>query len=414
MAYKFFETEQVNYQTQLALGGVCYGSGDVGELLATVDRIVDGDADSWCQEWIATAERVAAIADGCAAGGHQVSARAAYLRASAYYGLALSAVDGTKDPDALLLSTFRAHRRCFDAYVTRLDPPGEQVEIPYAGTSLPGYFFRPDATDGPCPTVILNNGSDSPVTGLWPPLGAGGVARGYNVLVFDGPGQQSMLFEHGMPFRHDWEQVITPVVDFLLARPDVDPDRIALWGLSQGGYWAPRALAFEHRIAAGIADPGVDNAFEPWWNALSEPLRKLLDAGDQQRFDQLFETDMRAASPAQRQNWAWRAKPYGTASAYEVFAEARRYNLDGIVDRITMPMLVCDPEGEQFWPGQSRRLYDALPGPKRLVGFSAAEGADRHCEPMARSLLGQRLFDWLDDTLVRRQQPSLSRQKTLP
>jgi hypothetical protein len=82
-----------------------------------------------------------------------------------------------------------------------------------------------------------------------------------------------------------------------------------------------------------------------------------------------------------------------------VFSEARRYNLDGVVGQITTPMLVTDPEGEQFWPGQSRRLYDALAGPKRLVHFGADEGADRHCEPMARSLLEQRLFDWLDETL---------------
>jgi hypothetical protein len=92
--------------------------------------------------------------------------------------------------------------------------------------------------------------------------------------------------------------------------------------------------------------------------------------------------------------------PYGSTSAYEVFTEARRYTLDGVVDRITSPMLVTDPEGERFWPGQSRRLYDALPGPKQLVHFSAVEGADRHCEPMARSLLEQRLFDWLDETFA--------------
>ena len=403
MAHSFFASEQFNFETQLALGGVCYGCGDAGELLATTDRIVDGDADSWYAQWTATAERVAAIADGCAAAGHQVSARAAYLRASTYYAVALSSVDGTSDPAALLQPTFRAHRRCFDAYVARLEPPGQQVEIPYVGTSLPGYLFRPEPTDRPRPTVILNNGSDGPVTSLWPPLGAGGVARGYNVLVFDGPGQQSMLFEREVPFRHDWEQVITPVVDFLAARPDVDPARIALYGISQAGYWVPRALAFEHRIAAGVADPGVYDAFEPWWAALPGPLRRCLDAGDRQQFDQLFEAGLKRAAPAQRQNWAWRAKPYGTASPYEVFTEARRYNLAGVADRIIAPMLITDPEGEQFWPGQSRRLYQALPGPKQLVRFSAAEGADRHCEPMARSLLEQRLFDWLDETLDPRQ-----------
>ena len=62
-------------------------------------------------------------------------------------------------------------------------------------------------------------------------------------------------------------------------------------------------------------------------------------------------------------------------------------------------MLVTAPEGEQFWPGQSQRLYDALPGSKTLSSFTAAEGADRHCEPMAQALLEQRLFDWLDDTV---------------
>ncbi|MGW5433783.1 alpha/beta hydrolase family protein [Streptomyces sp. NPDC004059] len=64
-----------------------------------------------------------------------------------------------------------------------------------------------------------------------------------------------MLFAHGVPFRPGWENVVTPLVDFLPARPDVDPRRIALAGISQAGYWVPRALAFEHRITAAVADP---------------------------------------------------------------------------------------------------------------------------------------------------------------
>ena len=310
-------------------------------------------------------------------------------------------MDGTEDPEVLLQSTFRAHRRCFDDHVARLEPAGQRVEVPCEGTTMPGYFFTPPGATGRHPTLVVNNGSDGPVTTLWPPLGAGAVTRGYNVLVFDGPGQQSMLFERQVPFRYDWEAVITPVVDYLSARPDVDPERIALHGVSQGGYWVPRALAFEHRVAAGIADPGVYDAFEPWWTALPQPLRDCLDAGDRHRFDQLMAAGMHQASAAEQQNWAWRAKPYGKTSAYDVFTEARRYTLDGVVSQITTPMLITDPEGEQFWPGQSRRLYDALPGPKQLVGFTAAEGADRHCKPMARALLEQRIFDWLDETLTR-------------
>ena len=172
---------------QLALGGVAYGCGDVGELLATAERIVDGDADSWCSEWAATAQRVAAIADECAKSGHCVSARSAHLRASAYFAMVLSSVDGTFDPAAWLLPTFRAHRRHFEEYVALLDPPGERVDIPYQDTALPGYLFKADRSDSPRPTLILNNGSDGPITSLWPTLGAVGTSRGYNVLVFDGP-----------------------------------------------------------------------------------------------------------------------------------------------------------------------------------------------------------------------------------
>jgi hypothetical protein len=397
---KFFEHEQFNFEFQFALGNVHYGGGDLGEMLSTADRIVDGDADSWCQEWIATAQRVATIAEESSKSGRSVSARAAYLRSATYYAVALSSVDGTKDPAALLRPTFAEHRRCFDAYAALLDPPAERVDIPYEGETMPGYLFRPSSSDSPRRTLIMNNGSDGPVTSIWPPVSAGGVARGYNVLIFDGPGQQSMLFERGAPFRHDWEHVITPVVDFLLTRPDVDPAQIVLYGISQGGYWVPRALAFEHRIAAAIADPGVYDVFEPWWKAVPPELQQLLDARDKETFDRFFNEGMQEAPPAQRQNWEWRAKPYGLQSPFDVFTAARRYNLADVVEQITTPLLITDPEDEQFWPGQPQRLFDKLTDTKQLVTFTADEGANGHCEPMARSLLEQRMFDWLDETLA--------------
>jgi hypothetical protein len=400
MPSSFFETERFNFEFQLALGAVRSGCGDVGEMFATRDRIRDGDAQSWCEEWTATAERIRAIAQGCQASGHVVSAREAFLRASAYYALVLSSVDGTDDPAGWLLPTFRAHRHCFNAYVSLLDPPGRRVEIPYEGMTLPGCLFGHDGADRQRPTLILNNGSDGPITSLWPALGAGVFVRGYNVLVFDGPGQQSMLLERNVPFRHDWEHVITPVVDWLCSQPNVDASKCAIYGISQGGYWVPRALAFEHRLAAGIVDPGVYDAFEPWYRALPEPLRHALDAADRDTFDELMNRGLAQAPAEERQNWAWRAKPYGMTSPYDVFVEARRYTLAGLTDQIACPMLIADPEGEQFWPGQSRRLYDALPGPKKLVPFTAREGADRHCEPLARSLFEQRALDWLDETLA--------------
>jgi hypothetical protein len=396
----FFAEPAFEFETRNVLGNVHYGCGDVGEVLATVAAITDGDDSSWVAHWQELARRIEDIAAAAHARGHRISARNAYLRAAAYYAATLSAIDGIEGGEKLLGPLFAAHRRCFDAHVDLLDPAAERVAIPYEGDTLPGYLFVP-ADDGKArPTLILNNGSDGPVTGLWPGLGAPALARGYNALVFDGPGQQSMLFDRQVPFRPDWEHVITPVVDFLVERPEVDAGRLALYGISQAGYWVPRALAFEHRIAAAVADPGVDDVAASWRANLPPEALALLDAGDQENFNAYMTVGLQSATPRERQVMGWRAKPYGRQdSAYALFKTVEQYRLGDLVKRIRTPVMVTDPEGEQFWPGQSQRLCAALPAAKVLVPFTKAEGADMHCEPMARSLLEQRMFDWLDETL---------------
>jgi dienelactone hydrolase len=290
---------------------------------------------------------------------------------------------------------FPEHRDCVDRFLRAWDPPAEQVSIPYEGGSLPGYLVSPAGRSGPLPTLIANNGSDGPISSAWTLLGAPAVARGYRALLFDGPGQQSMLFERGVPFRPDWENVITPVVDFLLARPDVDSRHVVLAGISQAGYWVPRAIAFEHRIAAAVADPGVVSVAESWWHNLGPDLRALWESGDRASFDGVV-TQALEEDPALAAMWRRRARPYAIGSPFDLLTEVSRYDITPVVDRITVPLLITDPEGEHFWPGASRRLYDALPGPKQLVRFTEAEGAHLHCEPMGRALCEQRVFDWLD------------------
>jgi hypothetical protein len=72
---------------------------------------------------------------------------------------------------------------------------------------------------------------------------------------------------------------------------------------------------------------------------------------------------------------------------------------DADIARIATPLLVTDPEDERFWPGQAEDLYRRLPGPKKLLSFTAAEGANLHCEPMAGCLRNERVFDWLDEAV---------------
>jgi hypothetical protein len=393
---RFFKDEQFDFETRIALGSATYRAAEVGEVLATISRIEDGDSEAWFREWTATGRRLAEAAGASATAGHRISARDAYLRACSYLFVATGSLDGTDDPGRLT-EAWREHRRAWERFCELSDPPIERVAIPYEDTELVGYAFRP-REGGRRPALILNNGSDGPVNSMWVNGGAAAVERGYLAITFDGPGQGHALIEQGLPFRPDWEAVITPVVDHLLERDDVDPERIALQGISQGGYWAPRAAAFETRIAAVVADPGVMDVSTSWTDHLPSGMRKELERGDSDKFDRQMAWGTRF-SPARRRTLAFRMRPYGTDDPYEAFRAVLAYNLRDVVDRIECPVLVTDPDDEQFWPGQPQQVHDALGERSTLVRFTAEEGANWHCQPMTPGLRDQRVFDWLDRTL---------------
>ena len=197
--------------------------------------------------------------------------------------------------------------------------------------------------------------------------GASGAAadRGYHWLTFDGPGQEAMLFEHGIPFRPDWEAVLTPVLDGVLARSDVDPDRVAVIGVGQGGYWVTRALAFEHRFAAAVVDPGSSTSRQPGPIGFPSEMRQQLDDRRQSAFDR----EMHLAelfAPSTTATVRFHGEPYGhnAGSTFRLFSAIAAYRLGDEVQKIDTPILLTESEGEQLWPGQSRRLYERLPGPE--------------------------------------------------
>jgi pimeloyl-ACP methyl ester carboxylesterase len=249
---------------------------------------------------------------------------------------------------------------------------------------------------------VFVNGYDGTLHEMYFAHGPAAIQRGYHCLLFDGPGQGRNLFRDGISMRPDWENVVRPVIGYVLTRPEVDPRKIILCGWSFGGFLAPRAAAFEKRIAALIADPGQwDQRDGLQTIPLAPEVLADLDAAGPAPFEPI-EQGLRSpqADPflhwkiIQRGLWV-----HGVDTLYDLAREMVRYRVSPVANQIHCPTLLTASEGDAISKG-SKTLYDALLCPKVMVPFTLAEGAGGHCETTARRLYHQRVFDWLDETLA--------------
>ena len=407
--FALFAQEDLNFETLIALGSAGYGTSEVGEIVTAVNAVnaAGPGYQTYYDVFSATARRLGTLADRELAAGHKVSARSAYLRAATYWDVSLFFVLGTRF-HAREASVFAAMQRNWAAACALFDPPWEFVRIPYGKTWLPGYFLRPDTSSVRRPTVILNNGSDGQNVDLVAFGGAAALERGYNALILEGPGQGSVLFEREIPFRPHWEHVITPVVDWLAGRPDVAAKRIGITGWSMCGESVIRAAAFEHRLAAVVADPGVRDA----WLAFPEVIRKLFRGGaPKAEVNHIWNAEIvPALTPVERYTFAKRSELFGrpylqAARAGRVFTDLydlgqtiMQVSCGPVVHQVTSPTLITGYQKDMFYEGQAIEVYELLrPGlRKRFHRFTTAEGAEFHDAPMAPQTRNQVVFDWLD------------------
>ena len=374
-------------------GSAVYGGADLEECLAACARVRATDLISWYVAWMAAADAAEAIGEHEADEGHAEAARGAFLRASNYARNAGVMLLGLP-VDWRLQEAQARQTDLFRRSASLLARPPELVEIPFEGASLPGYFFT--AGDGRRETVILTGGYDGTAEELYLFNGAAALERGYNVLAFDGPGQGAALLERGLTMRPDWEAVITPVVDFLVGRDDVDADRIALIGLSLGAHLAPRAASAEHRLVACIADCGSFDLYASFLARVPGPLAGPFDRGRRPAVALMRRILARLAKDPTA-GWALRRGMlvHGVDDVMDYVEALRPFTLEGRAGSIRCPTWLCSAEGDDI-SASAPQLAAALTCEHEYVHFREAEGAGDHCETNARPLYHRESFGWLE------------------
>jgi alpha-beta hydrolase superfamily lysophospholipase len=377
------------------MGEAWTGMTDVGEVLETAGRVNAKDPRSWSREWRKTAERLGTAAEEAEAAGHRLSAGELSLRAASYYRAALHRHMDPASPEVPELA--RREVAAFTRAMKLLGLRVERVAIPYEGTTIAAYWCRA-AGEGRKPVIIAHQGRDA-----WAEddlfIGREAARRGYDCLLVDGPGQGSTLRLQGLAFRPDWEKVIAPVVDWLVARPDVDAKVIGLMGMSMGGALAPRAAAYEPRISFLVANPGVTNWSATFFRTLDgiSPMFARLSRTNPKALDALMDAAGKL-SPFLRWGLVDSMWKHGVSSPSALLDEMRRYDASADIGRITCPTLVVDAEAEEY--GDAKVFYDALACKKTYLLFTKAEAAPLHVQTASIALGSQRIFDWIDDTIA--------------
>jgi pimeloyl-ACP methyl ester carboxylesterase len=368
----------------------------IGEAWAIAAQIQAGDATSWYNAWSSYADRLYELAVKSRDAGHRVSARNAFLRASNYYRTAYIFMFALP-VDPRVAEAYEKQTDAFRKAAALFEQPIEILKIPYEKTTLPGYFIKPDASGGPRKTLLCTGGYDGTCEELFFIIAGGALERGYNVLIFDGPGQGGALVMQKLVMRPDWENVVTPVVDYLVKRGDVDPARIALYGGSFGGYLAPRAAAFERRLAACIADAALFNPAAMSRKMFPQNIASALDKNDVAVLEPFF--NKLQQNTTQRFMLGRGMWVHGAATPWEYFQMFQAYSLVDVARNIRCPTFIDEAENDRR-RGGGKDLYDALNCPKEYVLFAASEGAGEHCEAGAREVFFQRMFDWLDPIMA--------------
>ncbi|KNG82479.1 hypothetical protein ANOM_009526 [Aspergillus nomiae NRRL 13137] len=383
------------------------GGAATGEVLRAASQIKPGDMESFYKEFKFLADQISDQATSVNATRFPVSAREAHFRASTYYRAADFFLHGNaSDPRIQTLwSSVLDH---YDTAVKLLPEPPQQVELDGGRFKIPVYFYSAPksspanvtSTKGNrLPTILVGSGFDAAQQDSYHQIGKEILARGWNFVTYEGPGQPTVRRDSNIGFIPDWWSAVTPVVDWLRTRDDVDADRIALAGVSFGGQLAPLAATREHRLAAVLAIDGMLDLQESTLQKFPQQVRQLYRSGNATAFDAVVWEAYKKLSSTQLK-WGldqglW---SFNTTSPFEWMTKMGEMALNqSMLDKITCPVFVASGEDDGLAPGQPERMARMLGDKAHYHLFKTNVGAGEHCAIGAEPQLALATLNWLDE-----------------
>lgn len=377
------------------------GGSTTGEVLRAASQVVPSNYESWYTEFRYLGDQLTLMANTIDPEKFPVSARETYFRAASYYRMMDFYLHGNAS-DPRINESWELQIPLYDKALSLLDVPAKRYNISaHNGNFTIPVIFYPASNDPSCkrPTILAGSGYDGTQEELYHGVGIEVLARGFNFVTYEGPGQPTVRRQQGLGFIPNWWDAVTPVVDFLATKSNVDMDQLALMGVSFGGTLAPLATTHEKRFKATIAIDGLVSIYDAIQNSLSgvPELAALLNSTNATLVDSVFRGIQ--SNPQYPTTLRWLIDQglwsFTTDSPYEWLTRLKAISLHNVTDQIPGPLFDGRGQDDNQTMGQPQLLKADLGDRATYHDFRTDLGAGEHCQLGNEPMLMQAVMDWL-------------------
>lgn len=379
----FFRNEEMNFTMLRALLGVYYEGANTGECLWLAQNTKNGDFETYIKGWEKLGKQNMELALKTT---NTELAREYFFKAANYFKSAMISLNPT---DVRHKECWAQSVKCFEDATALLPYSTEKIPVELDHKVLPCYYIsaNPDKKN---PVVFLVTGGEGSNVEMYFWVGAYALKNGFSVLLYEGPGNISTIYTSGLRMVANSEVAIGKALDVLCRRKDVDTEKIAMMGISFGGYLVSRAAIFDKRITALIPNSPLTNTHKMLAAVLPSLVFKLPD-GILNFIKKYF---MSYADRATLDLLLWEGGVDNFRDAVKILAD---YTIEGLESKITCPVLALAAEGEgkEFERQINGFMQNINSEEKAVKIFTNVEGAGSHCQVDNHRLMNEVVISWL-------------------